>query len=348
MSRKLNLLAILVLSLMVMFTISCEGPAGEDGLAGVDGTNGEDGMDANAVCVTCHNTVSWASLTAAYDLSGHAAGNYVGYAGNRGSCTPCHSHEQFTGAVVDMDGEVFAATPISCATCHGNHTNLDEDVTAPLRTMAAVTGISDGTVFDFAGSSNLCGNCHQARRDGSSYAVIDTVWTDDVDGNDSLDFVVPDGSVYISSTHAGPHHGPQMNVIFGNGGYGTSSTTPHEAVGCGGCHMAEGDGTVGGHTFWPNVANCNTSGCHTDLADFDYNDIQTSFNTRMAALAEALVAEGALGGDANEGYHPAVGVVSDDVFEAFWNYMMCYEDHSHGVHNPDYIKALLTTAEAKL
>ena len=45
MSKKLNLFAVLVLALMVMFTVSCEGPAGEDGLAGTAGTDGTDGTD---------------------------------------------------------------------------------------------------------------------------------------------------------------------------------------------------------------------------------------------------------------------------------------------------------------
>ena len=33
-------------------------------------------------------------------------------------------------------------TKISCATCHGNHESLEDGITAPLRTVAAITAIS--------------------------------------------------------------------------------------------------------------------------------------------------------------------------------------------------------------
>ena len=56
-----------------------------------------------------------------------------------------------------------------------------------------------GETYD-GGAGNLCGNCHQPRR-----AIADA----DADGN-----------IEITSTHWGPHHGPQTAVLLGIGGAG--------------------------------------------------------------------------------------------------------------------------------
>lgn len=335
--------------LCVAFLMSCEGPegpAGADGQDGADGTNGADGVDgvdANAHCTECHSMANWADIEAQYEASGHNAGLYVGYAGGRGSCAQCHSHDGFINFINNPTGDfpdIAFPTAISCETCHGNHGNLEEGLEVPIRTVAAVTAISDGTEFDFENNSNLCSNCHQSRRDYSYYEAIDSVEIDDVM------IAVGAGEIGINSTHAGPHHGPQVNFIFGNGGYGTSGTSAHTALGCTSCHMSESDGEEGGHTFYPNVANCTE--CHEGATGFDIGGFQTDVAARLGVIAEALVTAGALSGDATEGYHPHVSIVTENEFKAFWNYMMVYEDHSHGVHNPSYTETLLTGAETWL
>ncbi|NQT63279.1 MAG: hypothetical protein HQ556_10015 [Candidatus Marinimicrobia bacterium] len=352
MSKKINLFAILVLALMVMFTVSCEGPAGEDGAAGAagaNGTDGVDGVDGNVSCLTCHTQDNMDSVNGLFALSGHSAGNYVGYAGGRGSCARCHSSEGFMDYLAGYGGENIAyPSAWSCGTCHGNHGSLEEGISAPLQTSAAVTMIEDGTVVDFGSASNLCANCHQSRRGYAYYEAIDSVWTDDVNGNDSLDFVVPDGSVYINSSHAGPHHGPQTNTLKGMSGYGASSEGTHTSVGCVSCHMGDATATEGGHSFVPNLENC-TVACHstvTDIAAY-LTEKQDAVSVRLTAIADALVTAGALAEEDGE-YHPHVGVVTEDEFKAFWNYMVVYEDHSHGVHNPGYFNTLLTGAEFNL
>ncbi|MBC8322362.1 MAG: hypothetical protein H8E70_02205 [Candidatus Marinimicrobia bacterium] len=356
--KSFILLIVLAFSIVSLLSINgCEGPegpAGADGIDGIDGTDGTDGTDGvagNLSCLGCHTSAKMDTIETSFSLSGHAAGHYVGYAGSRGSCARCHSHEGFMDFLAGYPGEDIAnPSAWRCGTCHGNHRSLEDNITAPLNTDGPIASISiPGTTYDFGNSSNLCGTCHQSRRAYTYYEEIDSVWTDDVNGNDSLDFVVPDGQVYINSSHAGPHHGPQVNVLFGEGGYGTSSTDTHSTLGCVSCHMGETGVTDGGHTFNPNVASCNVEGCHTDVTDFDIDGAQTTFNTRMTAIAEALVTAGALSYDADdESYHPVKGLVSNDVFQAFYNYMICYEDHSHGVHNPSYFNTLLTMAEAKL
>ena len=347
MSKRINLFAILVLALMVMFTVSCEGPAGEDGLAGTDGADGMDGAagaDGNVTCLGCHTQANFDAINGVFALSGHSAGDYVGYAGSRGSCARCHSSEGFMDFLAGYDGEdIPYPSAWSCGTCHGSHSSLEEGISAPLQTTAAVTIIEDGvTVIDFDGPSNLCANCHQSRRGSDYYEAIDSV---------SIDGVLTEvgaGNVAINSSHAGPHHGPQSNTLSGLGGYGTSSTGTHLGVGCVGCHMGEATTTEGGHSFIPNLDNC-TAACHssvTDIAAF-MTEKQDAVSARLTAIADALVTAGALSLDEGE-YHPHVSIVTEAQFKAFWNYMVVYEDHSHGVHNPGYFNTLLTTAEANL
>ncbi|NQV15334.1 hypothetical protein HQ531_07740 [bacterium] len=349
MSRKISLLAILMMALMVMFTVSCEGPAGADGAEGAVGAVGPEGPAATLACLDCHSAANMDGIEEMYALSQHSIGATTAYAGGRADCSRCHSSEGFRNFLAATPGvdpsDIDYQTVISCATCHANHRSLEDDLDVPLRTVAPIVGIADGTIYDFEGPSNLCGTCHQSRRAYTYYEEIDSVWTDDVNGDDSLDFVVPEGSVYINSSHAGPHHGPQVNTLFGDGGYGTSSVGTHASAGCTTCHMGEAGLTEGGHSFWPNVDNCME--CHTTVTDMAafLEEKQAAFNTRLGAIAEALVVAGALSGDATEGYHPHVAVVTEDVFKAFYNYMVMYEDHSHGVHNPGYFNTLLTGAE---
>ena len=328
---KKSALLVFSLAMLMVFAVSCEGPAGPAGADGTNGTNGTDGtpgVDANSFCVDCHSQGRMDVVTADYETSVHGLGA-VAPRGTSASCARCHASEGFQAFVAaPTQAAVGIAWPsrISCGTCHGDHSTLEEGMTAPMRTSAPIVGISDGTVYDFGNESNLCGTCHQARTDGLSHETT------------------AGDSASITSSHDGPHHGPQVNVLFGNGGYGTSSEATHTSAGCIDCHMGEDLE----HSFNPAVANCNTSGCHTSITDFDVNGKQTSFDTRMEAIAQALVAKGLLSGDATAGYHPVVGKYPIADFKGFWNYMYCSEDKSRGVHNPGYINTMLVSAEANL
>jgi len=319
-----NLFIFLFAGATVMLTTQCEGPAGEAG---------------NSNCVQCHSEENWGDIETAYLKSGHNAAEAVGYAGGRGSCARCHSHEGFMNYLAATPGadaaDIDYPTRISCSTCHTNHSVLEGDIEVPLATVAAVVAVEDDETRDLGGNSNLCGNCHQSRRGYAYYEALDTVEIDDVKT------AVGDGNVGINSSHAGPHHGPQLNTLLGLSGYGASETHAHSGVGCVGCHMGDVSGDVGGHTFYANRENCTE--CHS--ADYEFEN----FDSRMTAIADALVTVGALSKDAETGeYHPHVSIVTQAQFEAFWNYMILYEDHSHGVHNPAYFKTLMSRAEANL
>ncbi|MBT3229667.1 MAG: hypothetical protein HOG76_09590 [Candidatus Marinimicrobia bacterium] len=345
MSKKLNLFAVLVLALMVMFTVSCEGPAGEDGLAGTagadgtDGTDGADGADANEFCIDCHSTEVMGAIWDDYETSAHGLGSAVAR-GASDECALCHSSEGFIAFAANpgpANSDVANATGVpyptrvSCETCHGDHGSLEGDLTAPIRTTAAVTNRVDGSELDLGGSSNLCISCHQARKYGSYYADVDTL----SDGSQ-----IHADSVYVSSSHAGPHYSNNANMLLGLGGYGTSSTGTHASAGCTSCHMSG----EAGHTFAPDAASC-TESCHSSgTPDF----MITNFDTRYDAIQAALIAEGALAMNSYGSVGPVKGMFHKDVFEALWNERALYYDHSHGVHNPGYANTLLTIAEARL
>jgi hypothetical protein len=215
------------------------------------------------------------------------------------------------------------------------------------------------TTMDLGGSSNLCAVCHQSRRPEPN---VDK----------------PGDEYRITSTHYGPHHGAQSNVVAGVGfaeiegsvSYPTSSKHL-EMASCTGCHMAafgenefeDEDGELddfaqGGHSFIPSVKACND--CHgTTDTNFNYGGVQTEVHEMLVELRDLLVEAGVveLGeeelyelneetGEIElvvhvEGYHPVPGTYPMIQVQAFFNWVGLEEDRSMGVHNPKYVKALL-------
>ncbi|NQU82303.1 MAG: hypothetical protein HQ543_12360 [Bacteroidetes bacterium] len=344
--------------------MSCEGPAGvagldgadgADGLAGSDGTNGVDG---DVTCLACHSGVNMQSVKEQFQQSGHSAGEAaVEYAGGRASCAECHSSEGFIEFVRtgDVAENISAPSAWECKTCHGIHQTFD-DTDYALRLTDPVAFIFDATVtVDFDNNSNLCANCHQSRR--AEPNITD-----------------PGATFYISSTHYGPHHGSQANVLYGAGfaeiagsiSYPVAGSGNHmaDAATCTGCHMNTYDNGEGGHTFTPSLDACND--CHgVTETDFDYGNVQTETEDLLTELRDTLVSLGVVeyeSGDYYEvnpetgvielvtaagGYHPVVGTYPMEEAQAFFNWTGLDEDRSLGAHNPKYVKALLTnTLEA--
>ncbi|NQV49720.1 MAG: hypothetical protein HQ507_04455 [Candidatus Marinimicrobia bacterium] len=356
MSRKVSLIAILMMALMVLFTVSCEGPAGPAGEMGLTGDAGAAGADAQVTCLSCHNDDSMEDNKIELARSQHGLGDLaVDYAGGRSSCAACHSHEGFvefanTGGVA---GNFFTPSAWECSTCHGLHKTftetLQDSVDYALRLTNAVASIIDATIImDIDPSSNLCINCHQSRTN-----IIGSMW----DGSAA--------TATITSTHAGPHHGPQANLLLGNNGSISTGTpfSPHLEAGCVGCHMYEtsSDDEInvnGGHTFWPAAEKCNS--CHTgpDVVfdasrsgdDFehegyyDYKSFQTEIGEKLEILAGLLLTEGVF--DSSHTVIPATYTATQ--YKAFWNFTYIAEDRSHGVHNPYYTEALLDESIAAL
>jgi len=340
MKKKITILTLLggfaILFAGAIILSSCEGPAGPqgppgadgtDGVDGVDGTDGTDGVAGNAVCLECHNLATKAAITAQWEISGHGLGVAAsGHAGN--DCGQCHATEgfietQWTGQDTTAAPIPFP-TPIGCKACHDFHESLDfeNDLNHAIRATHPVDLVAVDSTIEFVNNpeSNLCLNCHQARR-----AAPD----------DS------DASVYVTTnSHYGAHHGPQASVLWGLGGYefrtDLSASSPHQSqANCVVCHMAETDSeTTGGHTWIIDEEVC--LDCHTALPQTAMDALESKLGDLKAALITA-------------GLLDAAGEIVVDSFQsdsigALWNYLLIEEDRSMGVHNPDYATALMNAS----
>lgn len=332
MRRALKLTKGLFLITATALIISCEGPAGMDG------------MDANSTCKQCHNQTTMTMKSVEFEHSGHASGSTVGYAGGRLGCAACHSHEGFVETVHTGKDETAADIPIptriDCETCHTSHTSFDFETDGQdyaLRTSDEVALLMFGNEasIDFDSSSNLCANCHQPRRLGPESLAAD--------------------SFNITSSHWGPHHGPQATYLEGIGAFefeGSASypepgASSHIAAGaCVACHMGEatedGEEMHGGHSFTANIANC--TACHTDATDFDINGVQTEVHGLLEEIVEILKTNNVVD---NEG-HVLAGMYETKYAAAYYNYIGVEEDRSMGVHNPEYITAVLRNTLAAI
>ena len=364
---KLCYLIIVTSSLMLTSCTSEYTP-----IAGIDGVDGVDGVDgAAAECVACHSNSHREPIYAAYLESFHSKGlteGAVNYAGARSSCARCHSSEGFRdfmdngfvnptgyyglsepelvindndtpddpsddypevdeyGVPIYSNNPVPVVNPITCVTCHDTHISFDFENDGndyALRGLAPVALITDGTIIDYGNHSNNCINCHQPRRTGP---------TDDGTGN-----------FRITSSHWGPHHGPQATLlegiqgvlIAGSEGYPGSGTAAHRTgSSCVNCHMGDTESEdPAGHAFIPSDNNCIE--CHTDGAPSEVAGLEADMTT-LAGLLETA-------GAVHDG-HPVAGTYPIEVAEAAWNYLFILEDASKGIHNPVYAKALIKNA----
>jgi len=303
------------------------GPAGAAGAAGVAGAAGAAGADAemgDLTCTECHDdsTLITGKRTA-WETSLHGSGTAAAYAGTRPACAGCHSGGTFQEMVragllpeevEDASGE---ATHQDCRTCHQIHvTGTGADWALETTDPVVMYAFEEGTVYD-GGQGNLCGRCHQPRRE---IAEADA-----------------DGNIEVSSTHWGPHHGPQTAVLLGIGGAGEVEGSPaaHYSMvedTCVACHLVEDN-----HTFAPDVAACQE--CHSGMEGFDDTGLQTEVLEQLEKLEGLLVAKGMWD---HEEDHPVVGFYPAAEAQAMWNYIfISHEDESKGVHNPAYVRGLL-------
>lgn len=333
------------------------GPPGEKGADGADGANGAmgpagptgpagpDGKDAKETCIQCHN-----ENTEIYSRK-LQAGNSVHMTGgnferNDAGCGSCHTHEGFIDRMFTGEMDASAAfsnpSPPNCRTCHRIHLTFDSSDLAIRYPDPVNLWINDVSVD--IGTGNICTNCHQPRVPEPN-PLTET------------------GTLSITSSRWGPHHGPQSAALYGTAGYeidagGLSYPTPgaNAHLGSGGCvtcHMAEPYGNqAGGHTFKmtydyhgsdnDNIAGCNE--CHvTQLDDFDLNGVQTYITNLSDNLYTMLIDKGWINeitGLINASSSTPL-VLQPDEAGVLYNYFFVAEDRSNGIHNVAYIKALL-------
>ncbi len=291
-------------------------------------------------CFNCHTDTdeTGQEIRAArqgYVLSKHGTGDTwnrnrnIGY----GSCEGCHTSQGFIARVTGVPYEGDEFSRIECFTCHAPHTSgtLEMRVNGPVE-------LGDGTIFN-NGKGNTCASCHQGRRNAESY----------VSGTDTL------------STHFGPHHGPQSDMLMGTNaweydGWDYPDDSPHRHApdACVHCHMAPGVYATGFHTWYledeeheyENVIGCNT-GCHAgNVEDFEHEGVHDSIEVLLEDLATLLENAGLMEYILEDGellFEPVDDrpVGSADSAGAVFNYLFVEEDRSHGIHNPDYAMDIL-------
>ena len=380
-NKFFQLLTLAICAVAFAFVTGCEGPtgpvgpkgdAGDTGATGPQGDKGDDGtpgVAGNVTCLDCHSIDNPQAKLEEFHRSAHSAGAIaVDYAGGRTSCAMCHSHEGFvefarTGKVA---ATITNPSAWECKTCHNIHTTFEKEDYA-LRLNDAVTLLDGGTSVD-AGNNNTCVNCHQSRRGYGDYdnatenktydkkfvgddiavytnAAIGPAGTSVLDGDTlRVTFDVPmDTHAYISSSHAGPHHGPQGNIWAGVGGVmaGGDGIYSAHSDGCVKCHM----GAASGHSFIPKTENCILEGCHGSSKETTLD----AFEKRIIAVGEALELKHAVHFDKSDGkFHPMYASLTRADFQAWWNFQIVYEDRSKSAHNPKYMEDLLKAAETTL
>ncbi|MDA3890741.1 MAG: hypothetical protein PF517_03650 [Salinivirgaceae bacterium] len=346
MKKNYNLLLSIAVIASMAFIMSCQGPGG---VPGADGTNGTDGIDGipgtsgNVTCMTCHNeTTDYTVKRVQFNESAHSlATRYT----STGECSGCHSTEgfleraNFTSTSDIYDLALTQQTPISCRTCHKVHYDyaatdwdltIDDEVTESL--FGTLSADHDSYGFGDMGNSNQCLQCHQARDRGNVPAADAT------------------GEVTTGSTHWGPHYGVQGNVFVGKAGihigngFPTSHSHNNISNACISCHMYDQS-----HTLAVNYEAC--VACHTaEQAGDKVAALHTVVHDKLFELGALLEAKGVMtetleNGEVT-GYSPVDGTFTADEAKALWNYMVVYQDHSYGTHNPSYIKKLLDNSIA--
>ena len=324
------------------------GPAGADGIDGIDGTDGQNGVDGKVSCLACHSGNNMLQKKSEFVLSGHSIGTWtMDHNPWSSTCVRCHTPVGFQQYAELGASAVFNSIEntekFDCNTCHGLHSTFEDTdyalrITTPVVPVQALNG-----EMDLKGNSNLCGTCHQSR---------------------SLDpGIEKPGTTYKLSNRTGPHHGPQGNILFGNGlaeivgstAYPTKGSGMHltkTGGSCVGCHMTTFAAGTGGHTFKPGVGACNS--CHEgdDITDFNYGGVQADVEAKLNELEAKLLALGVLTSTTDEEGVVSVGPTNGKTVpmvqaQAAFNYMGVKEDRSMGVHNPKYIRAILNnTLEA--
>lgn len=339
------LIALSLLGAAFLF-LGCEGDEGPMGPSGDPGT---------AACFTCHTDEDTQLIVARalqWENSLHATGGT--YERNFLPCASCHTSEGFVSLL--NTGRAVAPSnpsPVGCFTCHAPHTQGDFS----LRTTAPVTFALPGGVYDYE-ASNLCANCHQARRPNPMIAAA------------------PD-STTITSTRWGPHHSTQGNMLAGRGGYqygGFNYNNSYHQVGvkdgCIACHMAAPFGSqAGGHQMGlvylsdgeetDLVAGCNITGCHgadpledfNPAADGDHDGdgtvkgVQDEVEGLLALLRGELLARGFITDEdlPNASSDFPLKLSAAEV-GALFNFLYVLEDQSLGIHNTNYAVGLLKSA----
>jgi len=351
---------------------ACHGPGSEHNFPPTD-SKMVSSLDVNN-CAICHDSGTHHAYPNQWEFAGHdatdfdgrgfhgghAIGAFVGSAGGRAGCAACHSGSGYVqwvkeGKPVDENGlpddisVIPEGTLITCAVCHDPHAD-----DKPHQLRLSDTQLGDGTpvTVEKYGTGAQCMECHRSRRAAASYSFDPS----------------------NASSHYGPHHGPQADMLIGANvpdfGFDLPSS-PHSRIpnSCVSCHMygegvtdAEGNVLhVGGHSFNMNDAEGNDhvescAPCHGDVgttfkekkffwrnnADHDGDGVEEGLQEEVDGMMDELLTF--LPQDAEGNVDLSDKTNSPFIMRAGYVYMWIFEDRSYGIHNPAMSVGLLKAA----
>jgi hypothetical protein len=306
-----------------------------------------------SMCGSCHNGPHHPTYEE-WQTSPH--NSVIALPAGRTSCVKCHNGAYAYAYLDDPAGftnpaAVADTLEITCAVCHDPHGGGTGNPNPGQLRNASVTDVvlPDGTVVPEAGAGRLCMACHNGRRTQTNISDM----------------------INNGSSHFGPHHSVQGDMLAGTGAYeGLAPSFPwtssrHLMVedGCVHCHThrhGEGTSTFTGHDFRPNLTACQE--CHGTLNSFDSILAKQDYDgdaaiegvqSEVAGLKEILrlAVIGATHPDSTADrlafetdFVLAVGdtnVSSRAQREAGYNWCFVDFDGSSGVHNTTYAIQLL-------
>jgi hypothetical protein len=373
------------------------GPAGPKGPSG-DANNGDAGVTNPAGCLSpCHG---FNGVVEQFKTSVHYSTYLVDigtdqateWTANGSACGNCHASDALeqrvagtvgtpsggtvehpdggqleyrttTGSVTDATYVGDAAiAEVGCTTCHDATDANDPHITGKdwtpgsfpqrvavgthdqaLLEKSPTADASTGSPAGAMGAANTCVWCHKSRKDVTNYIGASNV---------------------LTSTHWGPHEGPQADVFSAKGGYEfagkTYGTATHQIkLTCIDCHMPDvaSNRGVPDHSFAPSLSAC--QGCHTGTTTFDVNGGQSLITSAMGELQGALNGAGYLTRSAAAPYASLQpSEIADSQFDldqplpsavtltapragALYNYILVARGGALGVHNPKYVQQIL-------
>lgn len=260
---------------------------------------------------------------------------------------------------------------VYCTTCHAVTNANDPHVTG----IPWTPGSFPLQISEDGGAVNI-------ERSPSTLAVIGTQASGPNGGNygpgatcmwchrsrvDVTNYLTPTGNI-LTSTHWGPHEGPQADLFTGVGGYQYAGQTYGEAtheqkLSCVDCHMVTvaSNSGVPDHSFTPQLSAC--LGCHGGATSFDVNGYESDIEDALTEMETWLNTEGLLTRAASAPYAPLLAsqlgdgnwildqpvpggtingaLMTQDQAGALYNYLLVARGGAFGVHNPKYVGELL-------
>ena len=313
---------------------------------------------SSSVCAGCHtgshhpNFEDWSSSGHAL-VTEHVAG-YFEAGRSLNSCGPCHSGDFFYRSRINtetLEDDAFAGIPreelngVTCVICHtphqktGNAAEAEDGWDYQLRFPEVASPTPNNTYAAAIDPTrfNLCGQCHHSR--GKTW----------------------------EATSRGPHHSLQSNVYVGEMPMPVGVVTPlvpsrlsvHSFARkqCSTCHLYSrgfvDDATpaISGHTFAVDTSGCATAGCHASSAAAIaakatlQMEVQGGLDDVLARLGNVATWEYTSGGGPDEAGQAGV---SDNIKKVRFLYHYILGDGSLGIHNPDYVRAILAEADTLL